>query len=76
MTVLSRQRTDNSNPHEIISISFDMQAILEDRYYNIGNNSKYLIQMQSQAKASGVKLPEVHGVDKGLDPNVNQKDRH
>ena len=24
---LSGQRTDNSNPHEIISISFDMQAI-------------------------------------------------
>ena len=26
--------------------------------------------MQNQAKASGVKLPEVYGVDKGVDPNV------
>ena len=33
---LSRQRTDNSNPHEITPISFDMQAILRDRHYNTG----------------------------------------
>ena len=37
---LSRQITDNSNPHEIIPISFDMQAILKDRYYNIGSDKK------------------------------------
>ena len=42
---LSRQRTNNCNPHEIIPISFDMQAILKDRYYDVGNDSKYLIQM-------------------------------
>ena len=67
---LSRQRTDNSNPHEIIPISFDMQAILNGRYCNVVNDSKYLIQMQSQAKASGINLPEVHSVDKGVDLNV------
>ena len=61
---LSRQMTDNSNPHEIIPISFDMQAIIKDRYYNIGSESRYLIQTCSQAKASGIKLPEVHSVDK------------
>ena len=33
---LSRQETDKSNPHEIIPISFDMKAILNDRYYNVG----------------------------------------
>ena len=26
--------------------------------------------MHSQAKASGVKLPEVHGLDKGVDLNI------
>ena len=67
---LLRQIADNSNQHEMIPISFDMQAILKDRYYNIGSNNKYLIQMHSQAKASAVKLPEVHGVDKGVDPNI------
>ena len=72
---LSRQRTDNSNQCEIIPISFDMQAILKDRYYNVGNDSRYLIQMQSQAKAGGIKLPEVHSVDKDVDPSV-KPERH
>ena len=67
---LSRQMTDSSSPCEIIPISFDMKAILKDRYYNIGNDSKYLIQMHSQAQASGMKLPEVHNVDKGINPNI------
>ena len=41
--ILSRHMTDNSNPHEIIPISFDMQAILKDRYYNVGSGNRYLI---------------------------------
>ena len=52
---LSRQRVDKSNPHEIIPISFDMKAILKERYYNIGNESRYLVQTCSQAKDSGIK---------------------
>ena len=67
---LVRQITYDSNPHEIIPISFDMQAILKERYYNVGSDNKYLIQMHSKAKASGVKLPEIHSVDKGVDPNI------
>ena len=69
---MSRQRTDGSNPHEIIPISFDRQVILRDRYYNIGQEkeSRYLIQTQSQAKTSEIKLPAVHGVNKGVDPSV------
>ena len=39
----------NSNPHEIITISFNMQSILHDKYYNIGNLEKYLVQTWSQA---------------------------
>ena len=41
---LSRQKHDNSNPHEIIPISFNMQSILHDKYYHIGNLEKYLVQ--------------------------------
>ena len=37
---LLRQRADDSNPHEIMSISFDIQAILRDRYYNVGRKKK------------------------------------
>ena len=67
---LSRQMIDKSNLHEIIPISFYMKAILKDRYYNIGNESRYLVQTYSQVKDSGIKLPEVHGVDKGINPNI------
>ena len=43
---LSRQEIYKSDPHEIIPISFDMKAILNDKCYKIEEeNSKYLIQM-------------------------------
>ena len=31
---------------------------------------KYLVQTRLQAKSSHITLPEVYGVDKGIDPNV------
>ena len=31
---------------------------------------KYLVQTRSQTKTSGNILPEVHGIDKGIDPNI------
>ena len=31
---------------------------------------KYIVQAWSQAKSSGIKLPEVHGIGKRLAPNV------
>ena len=49
---LSRQKHDDSNLHAIIVISFNMQDLLQARYYNIGGESsgKYLVQMWSQNK--------------------------
>ena len=43
---LSRKKHDDSNPHKIIPISFNMQSILQTRYYNLGkeNSVKYLVQ--------------------------------
>ena len=35
-----------------------------------GKVGKYLVQTRSQAKSSGICLPEVYGIDKGLDPNI------
>ena len=66
---LSRQKHDDSSPYEIIPISFNMQSILQVIYYNLGkgNSVKYLVQTRSQVKSSGVKLPEVHGIGKGLE---------
>ena len=63
---LSGQKNDDSNPHEIIPISFNMCQIFDDNYYN----GKYLIQTRSQSKSSGTKLPEVHGMAKNLNPNL------
>ena len=31
---LSRQQNNDSNPHEIIPISFNMYKVLDDNYYN------------------------------------------
>ena len=36
---------------------------------------KYLIQTRSQAKSSGIKLPEAHGVRKNLDPYLKQPEK-
>ena len=67
---LPRQRVNRSNPQEIIPISFDMKAILKEKYYSLVNESKYLVQTHSHVKDKGIKLPEVHGVDKGVDPDI------
>ena len=67
---LSRQKHNNSNPHKIIPISFNMHIILHKRYYNIEKLERYLVQMQSQTKSSGIKLQEVYDVSKNLDPNI------
>ena len=76
------QNNDDSNPNEIIPISFDMYKILEDsmnnfdKYSDSFGNKKYSIQTCSQAKTSGTKLLEVHGVQKGLDPNLRPEKQH
>ena len=76
---LSWQRNDDSDPSEIIPISFNAYNILEENR-NLGmhkkNEGTFLIQMHSQAKMSGTTLPEVHGVRKKLDPNVRQEKQH
>ena len=32
--------------------------------------NKYLLQTRSQTKSGGIKVPEVHGMNKGLNPHV------
>ena len=55
-----------------------MYQVLENKFYleNDSCTDKYLIQMRSQAKSSGIKLLEVHGVRKNLDPNLKPKRQH
>ena len=76
---LSQPINDNGNPSQIIPISFNTHSILEDnRNIDIckNNDEKYLIQTHSQAKTSGTKLPEVHGIKKELDPNLRSEKQH
>ena len=73
---LSRQKTDDNNPHKCISISFTLRNQKDDHFYQINSRidqpkpNKYLVQTRSQAKTSGIKIPEIHGANKGLDPHV------
>ena len=70
---LSRQNTNNSNPNEIIPISFNMHKVLQENYYKIDS---YSVQTRSQARSSGIKLPEVHGMRKNLDSNIKPEKQH
>ena len=66
---LSRQKTDHSNPHEIIPISFTLRNQVGNHFHQINNKTdqpkpnKYLIQTRSQTKSGGIKVPEVHGTN-------------
>ena len=77
---LSRQKTDDSNPHEIIPISFTLKSLASNHFYQFNNmneiseteTNKYLIQTRSQAKSSGIKVPEIHGANKGINPHIKR----
>ena len=67
---LSRQGNDNSDPSEIIPISFNTYNILEENR-NLGSlgmhekdEGKFLVQMHSQAKTSGTTFLEVQGLER------------
>ena len=73
---LSRNRSKDIDPSELIPISFccmDVyRSLLETEIwlevYNIGT--------RSSTKASGEKPPEVHGADKPLDPNLKPEHQY
>ena len=50
-----------------------MCQIFDENYYN---KVKYLIQTRLQAKSSGIKLLEVHGMGKKLDLNLKPEKQH
>ena len=79
----SQQKNDDSDPSEIIPISFNAYNILEENRkvdacinFPCKNENKFLIQTHSQAKTSSTKLPEVHGVRKELNPNLRPEKQH
>ena len=75
---LSWQKNYDSDASEIIPISFNAYRVLEEnrKFDTCKNEEKFLIQTHSQAKTSGTKLPEVHGVRKELNPNLRPEKQH
>ena len=69
---LSQQKNNDSNPHKIMPISFNVYQGFENKFCD----DKYLFQMRSQAKSSGIKLSEVHGMRKNLNPNLKPEIQH
>ena len=75
---LSRQKMNDSNPHEIITISFTLKSLASYHFYQFNSTNKiseaktntYLIQTRSQAKSSGIKIPEIHGAKKVTNPHI------
>ena len=67
---LSRLKHDNSHPHEIIPISFNMYNALYETYYRLEPQDQYLVQTWLQTKATGIMLPEAHSMEKTLGPRV------
>ena len=73
---LSQQKMDKSNPHEIIPISFTLKSLVGNHFCRINKEisqpktNEYLVQTRSQAKSSGIKVPEIHGANKGLNLHV------
>ena len=55
---------------KIMPISFNMYNALYETYYRVGPTERYLVQTQSQTKAAGVKLLEVHGARKMITINM------
>ena len=80
---LSQQKNDDSDPSEIIPISFNTYDILEENgkvdagiNFPCKNENEFLIQMHSQAKTSSTKLPEVHRGRKELNPNLRPEKQY
>ena len=60
---LSRQLGDDSEPHQIIPISFNIKEILEESYQNIVKDT-YMVQTRSQTKAKAAHAPAVQSTTK------------
>ena len=56
--------------------SFLLRDQVSDYFYHIDNEidlprkDKYLVQTRSQVRSSGIRLPEIHGAHKELDPHA------
>ena len=75
---LSGQKTDSSNSPEINPISFTLKSLMGNHFYQIDSMNetsqpemnRYLMQTKLQTRSGGIKVPEIHGTNKGLNPHI------
>ena len=58
-------------------MSFNIHSILTNKYYTITSNTveTYRVQTSSATKVVGVQIPNVHGVDKAVNPNFQTEEQ-
>ena len=68
---LSRQIEDDSNPHEIIPISFNIREVLQENYHNIISDT-YMVQTRAQtrAQANASAIPSTQPVAQKATPKI------
>ena len=70
---LSRIAVDNGDPEEVIPISFN--ALVEyrlaiDHITESFMITNFMVAIRSSTNAAGIKLPPIHGTQKGVDPDL------
>ena len=70
---LSRIAVDNGDPEEVIPISFNALAQYRLAIDHITESfmiTNFMVATRSSTSAAGIKLPPVHGAQKGVDPDL------
>ena len=70
---LSRIAVDNGDPEEVIPISFNALAQYRLAIDHITESfmiTNFMVATRSSTNAAGIKLPPVHGGQKGVDPDL------
>ena len=70
---LSRIAVDNGDPGEVIPISFNALAQYRLAIDHITESfmiTNFMVATRSSTSAEGIKLPPVHGAQKGVDPDL------
>ena len=75
---LSRIAVDNGDPEEAIPISFNALAqyrLAMDHITEFFMITNFMVATRSSTNAAGIKLPPVHGAQKGVDPNLKPENQ-
>ena len=75
---LSRIAVDNGDPEEVIPISFNalvQYRLTMDHITESFMITNFMVATRSSTSAAGIKLPPVHGAQKGVDPDLKPENQ-